>query len=90
MLAHADRSRVIADVHRPSLTTKNLRVRATFLWDGFVQGTWTVERKRKEATLVLTPFAKLPKAAERALREEGESLLRFLEPEAVTFAVRPS
>ena len=90
VLAHADRTRIVADAHRPSLTTKNLRVRATFLWDGFVQGTWTAERKRKEATLVLTPFAKLPRPAERALREEGESLLRFLEPEAATLAVRLS
>ena len=90
VLAHADRTRVIADAHRPSLTTKNLRVRATFLWDGFVGGTWTAERKRKEATLVLTPFAKLPRPAERALCDEGESLLRFLEPEAATYVVRLS
>ncbi len=48
VLAHADRTRIVSDAHRPSLVTKNLRVRATFLWDGFVQGTWTVERSRKE------------------------------------------
>ena len=90
LLAHADRTRIVADAYRPSLVTKNLRVRATFLWDGFVQGTWTAERRRKEATLLLAPFTKLPRAAERALREEGESLLRFLEPEAATFVVRLS
>jgi hypothetical protein len=87
VLAHADRTRIVADAHRSSLVTKNLRVRATFLWDGFVQGTWTAELKRKEATLVLAPFAKLSRPAERALREEGQSLLRFLEPEAGTFVV---
>ena len=36
VLAHDDRSRVIADEHRPLVTTKNLRVKATFLVDGVV------------------------------------------------------
>jgi Winged helix DNA-binding domain len=90
VLAHADRSRIVADAHRPSLVTKNLRVRATFLWDGFVQGTWTVVRKRKEAELVLAPFVALHRRVVRALSDEGESLLRFVEPDATTFAVRLS
>jgi hypothetical protein len=90
LLAHADRTRIVADEHRAGLVTKNLRVRATFLVDGFVQGTWTAERTRRGATLELTPFARLPRAALTALTEEGESLLRFLEPEAATFAVRLS
>ena len=62
-------------------------MRATFLWDGFVQGTWTVERKRKAAELIIVPFAPLPKRAANALREEGESLVRFLEPDATSLAV---
>jgi Winged helix DNA-binding domain len=90
VLAHADRTRIVADAHRPALVTKNLRVRATFLVDGFVQGTWSTERKRKDATLVLTPFAALPKRAAKELAAEGEVLLRFLEPDAASFAVRTS
>ncbi|GAA0590962.1 winged helix DNA-binding domain-containing protein [Actinomadura livida] len=82
VLAHADRRRVIADAHRPLLTTKNLRVRAVFLWDGFAQGIWETEYKRKVATLRLRPFDPLPKAALEELTHEGESLLRFLEPDA--------
>ncbi|GAA2640034.1 winged helix DNA-binding domain-containing protein [Actinomadura fulvescens] len=82
VLAHADRSRVIADAHRPSLTTKNLRVRATFLWDGFAAGLWEVERKRRVATLRLRPFEKLPRRALNALTTEGERLLEFAEPDA--------
>jgi hypothetical protein len=82
VLAHADRRRVIADAHRPSLTTKNLRVRAVFLWDGFACGTWETEYKRKVATLRLHPFEPLPQEAVSELTAEGESLLRFLEPEA--------
>lgn len=82
VLAHADRTRVIADEHRAGLVTKNLRVRATFLWDGFAAGTWTAQRTRGTATLTLTPFARLPRGAKPALRTEAEALIRFLEPNA--------
>jgi hypothetical protein len=87
VLAHEDRSRVIADEHRPLVTTKNLRVRATFLVDGVVAGTWTIEAKRRLATLRLAPFGKLTKAAARALTAEAEALVRFAEPESADHAV---
>jgi winged helix DNA-binding protein len=88
VLAHADRTRVLADAHRGAVVTKNLRVRSTFLWDGFVAGTWTAERKRSAATLLLTPFARLPKGAFDELAGEGETLLRFLEPDTASVDVR--
>jgi hypothetical protein len=87
VLAHDDRSRVIADEHRPLVTTKNLRVRATFLVDGVVAGTWTLEVKRKVATVRLAPFGRLTKRAARALTSEGEALARFAEPGAGDHAV---
>jgi hypothetical protein len=87
VLAHADRTRLIADEHRGEVVTKNLRVRATFLWDGMAAGTWKAERKRKKATLTLSPFVSLPKKAEKALAGEGKRLLRFLEPEAEDFEI---
>jgi hypothetical protein len=88
LLSHADRTRVIADEHRDIVYMKgNLRLRASFLVDGFVSGTWRVERKRQEATLFLTPFAPLPKRTLAELTEEGEVLLRFLEEDATSFAV---
>jgi DNA glycosylase AlkZ-like len=89
VLAHADRTRLLADEHRGAVVTKNLRVRATFLWDGSVAGTWKVERKRKAATLLLSPFESLPKRATKALAEEGEALLRFVEEDAESFEVKP-
>jgi hypothetical protein len=82
VLAHADRRRIIADAHRPMLTTKNLRVRAVFLWDGFARGIWETEYKRKVATLRMRPFEPIPKVAVDELTVEGEALLRFLEPDA--------
>ena len=88
VLSHADRTRVLADEHRGAVVTKNLRVRATFLWDGFVAGTWAAERKKAMATLLLTPFEALSKTAVKALAIEGEALLRFLEEDATSFDVR--
>jgi Winged helix DNA-binding domain len=88
VLAHDDRSRVIADEHRPRVTLKNLQVRATFLVDGFVAGTWKTERKKKAATLTLEPFAPLAKKTLAALEKEGDALLRFVEEEAEVREVR--
>jgi hypothetical protein len=82
LLAHDDRTRVIADDHRGLVATKNLRIKATFLVDGIVSGTWAVERRGRQATLTLTPFGRLRKADVRELEAEGEAMLRFLEEEA--------
>ena len=88
VLAHADRTRVLADEHRGKVATRNLRINATFLVDGFAAGTWRIERKRGTATLRASPFAPLPAGAPRALGDEGERLLRFVEPDATSFDVR--
>lgn len=88
VLSHDDRSRVIADEHRPKVVLKNLQVRATFLVNGFVAGTWKVERKKKVAALTLEPFAKLAKPAMTALEKEGDALLRFVEEDAEVRDVR--
>jgi hypothetical protein len=87
ILAHADRTRIIADEHRPRVTTKNLLVLPTFLVDGFVAGTWKSSRIKKTASLTVSPFAALPKGAKAQLAEEGERLVRFIEPDAGSWAV---
>jgi hypothetical protein len=87
LLAHADRTRIVPEKHKAGLVTKNLRVRAVFLVDGFAAGTWTVKATKKRATLTATPFARLPKGAKAALVEEGERLLRFAEPAVAEVAV---
>jgi hypothetical protein len=91
VLSHADRGRVLPDVYRHHvLGSKNLRIPATILVDGFVAGTWRVARKRQAATLVIAPFATLSRSEVAALAEEGDALLRFLEEDAATFAVELS
>jgi hypothetical protein len=87
VLAYDDRTRVIADEHRPLVTTKNLRVKATFLVDGVVAGTWTVAVKRKVATLALAPFGRLTTRTMQELTAEGEALARFAEPDAKNYEV---
>ena len=87
VLAYDDRSRVIADEHRPLVTTKNLRVKATFLVDGVVAGIWSIAVKRRVATVTLEPFGSVSKRAQRELTAEGEALARFAEPQAKDHAV---
>jgi hypothetical protein len=87
LLGHADRKRFVADEHRPRIYLPGLRVAATFLVDGRVAGTWTVERAKGLASLRLEPFAAVPRAASTELQEEASALLRFVEPDAASFDV---
>jgi hypothetical protein len=88
MLAHADRTRVISDAHRESLTTKNLRVRATVLVDGRVAAYWKLEKSRGTATVVIEPLGRLRAADRKAVLAEGEALAAFVEPGAKGHAAR--
>jgi hypothetical protein len=87
LLAHADRTRVIADEHRPRLTTKNLRVNAIALADGEACATWSLVGRGRSATLTIAPFGRLRAALRRELEREGESLVRAIEPDATSVAV---
>jgi hypothetical protein len=91
LLAHADRRRIVHDDHRKTLVTRNLLIPASFLVDGFVAGVWSVDRrvkaKKRHVRLVLKPFRKLDKRTRIALELEGQRLLRFVEPDAESYAV---
>lgn len=91
ILSHADRTRVVTDEHRPAIFLSAGRVRATFLVDGFVAGTWKIERtpgREATATLMIEPFTPLSGDARAALAAEGERLLRFAADEAGSHVVR--
>jgi Winged helix DNA-binding domain len=88
LLSHSNRTRVIADEYRSKVYLPGLRVAATILVDGFVRGAWKIEKTKTEATLVIEPFDKLTKKDRAALTEEGERLIRFVEPKAKSFGVR--
>jgi hypothetical protein len=87
ILSHADRTRVIADEHRKAIASRNGMVPATFLIDGFVQGTWKTERNRGKAMLEVEPFEALAKQDRRVLAEEGERLIRSIGHDSETFEV---
>jgi hypothetical protein len=82
VMGHQDRTRVIADEHRARISSRNLQIAATFLVDGMVAGSWSIARKGRAATLVMEPFVKISKKDQAALKDEGERLIRFAEPEA--------
>lgn len=88
LLSHANRTRVIADEHRSKVYIPVLRVRSTILVDGFVAGTWKVEKSKGTATLIVEPFAKLSRSSRTALSEEGEMLVRFVGYDAKLHEVR--
>jgi hypothetical protein len=75
LLSHADRARVVPGEHRERVS-RSLG-KPMFLLDGFVRGTWTLERKKDAATLVVEPFTPLHARDRDALAEEGAKLLRF-------------
>jgi Winged helix DNA-binding domain len=87
LLGYAERTRIVADAHRPALATKNLIVPAIFLLDGFVAGLWSVEVKKGVARLLITPLIALNKSVRAALTDEGGALIRFIEPDAKAHTV---
>jgi hypothetical protein len=88
VLSHADRTRVLADEHRPRVVLKNLQVRATFLVDGLVAGTWKIERKKNAASLFVEPFRPLARKTVAELEAEGDRLLGFTEDDAEVRDIR--
>jgi len=71
LLVHARRTGILPEEHRPRVfNTKTPHSVHTFLVDGNVAGTWKFERGRVR----IEPFGKLPRSAQRELREEAERL----------------
>ena len=52
-----------------------------------MRGAWKVEKVESAATLVIEPFEALTQQNRAALTDEAERLVRFLEPEAKSYAV---
>jgi hypothetical protein len=89
LLVHARRTQILPERFRGLVfATKAPQSMATFLVDGAVAGAWRVERAAQRATLRLEPFERLPRGARDDLRDEGERLVRFHEPDATSYAVR--
>lgn len=87
VLSHADRTRIIADEHRPALLTSNGIIPGTILVNGFVAGLWRITTHRKHATLTVQPFRRLSKRDTASLESAGARLLAFYAPIAETRTV---
>jgi hypothetical protein len=72
--APAERERILPERYRRTVIRTNGDVLPTFLVDGFVAGTWRVERKR----LRLDPFEPLSTRVRAEVEAEGERVLEFL------------
>jgi hypothetical protein len=77
------RARILPDRHRDAVyERRNLRIKPSCLVDGLVAGTWSLEVKRREATVTLQPLQRLAKAARAELVEEAKRVARAVQPEA--------
>jgi hypothetical protein len=74
LLAHKDRTRVLAEEHRKTVIQKNGDVQQTLLVDGFVAGLWRLNGTR----IALEPFGPLPRTVRRELEDEAKRLSEWL------------
>jgi hypothetical protein len=90
LLSHADRSRFSSPKQRAPLSAVSTPIQGTVLEDGFVCGTWRIERDPVSGapTLVIDHVTRLTKRAAAAIAAEGRRLLRFLEADAHSRDVR--
>jgi hypothetical protein len=88
LLAHDDRTRIIADEHRMRLITRNGRAIGTVLVGGFVRATWSIRREGGTATLMVGTLERLSREDVASLKIEGAGLLGFAAPDARDHRVR--
>jgi DNA glycosylase AlkZ-like len=81
LLAHADRTRVIADERRKRVCVGAV-VEPTVLVDGDVVAVWRIVRARGTAILEVEPLGRLSGAARAAVEREGMRLLEFAAADA--------
>jgi hypothetical protein len=74
LLAHADRSRVIAPEHRPHVMRRNGDVLPTVLVDGFVAGVW----RPADGGIEVTAFEPLAPDVWAGVAREARGLLALL------------
>jgi hypothetical protein len=81
LLAHADRTRILAPGKHLGLFSSNGTMMGSVLLDGFVRAKWTPVKSKGATALVITPFeGPIPKMEQPAVAEEGLRLLDFLAP----------
>lgn len=83
LLGHADRTRIVSPEAKAFIVGQN-GLLATFLVDGFVAGTWRLDRRADPPALELAAFAPIDAADRDELVAEGRRLAAFvLRPDVV-------
>jgi hypothetical protein len=88
VLAHADRSRIVAEDYRRVWLALDMINYGSILVDGFGRAIWRVAREGASVTLDIALFEDLHAPVLDAIGAEGERLLAFLEPLAEGREVR--
>ena len=88
LLSHSDRTRIVPRGRKVPLPPGNGAAIGTFLVDGFLRGTWRINRGDAVATITIEPDTALSHADRTALEEEGDRLLRFAAADVPERAVR--
>jgi hypothetical protein len=78
LLGHRDRTRVIADEHRPRVYITAGRMLGTILLDGFAAAAWRIDADG----LTVEPFRPLSTAERTAIEPEADALFAWLHPGA--------
>jgi hypothetical protein len=76
LLGHRDRTRVIADEHRPLVYQSAGWMLGAILLDGFATAAWRIT----DGELTIEPFRRLTKAERQALEPEADALRAWLRP----------
>lgn len=89
-LSHADRSRVIREDYRKRIQTRNGLFPGSFTVDGYMRGSWTVEKAgtKGPAVLRVQPFEPLTPAQAEELEAEAVRMFEFLHAERETREVQ--
>jgi len=82
LLAHADRTRIVAAEHLHALFATAALTAGPVPVDGFVAATWTIVGAGAAARLVIDPLVPFSASEYSALAQEGAQLLTFFAPDA--------
>jgi hypothetical protein len=88
LLAHADRTRILAPEHRGKSFGRGGLMEGTVLIDGFVGARWKIQFERDVATLSIEPLTRVDRRTRTSVIEEGRRLLAFSASEVPKHVVR--
>lgn len=77
LLAHADRTRIIADGDRPFVFTRSGQIGGTVLVNGYVRATWRTVPAADSEVLTVRPLARLNRGQKSDIEREALALLDF-------------